>query len=167
MNAADARKLCEQAKAPLPPGMHEGNFEHVRNTRRKIVDSIPFRSTLEANTYQLLKSWEAAGAIRNLKLQPRFVLQEKFKRDGKTVRAMHYTPDFGFDRFVSVPCTKHWKAEAFCEACKRTAAWFPHVIESKGHKTQPYQMRKKLFLAKYPDIRFEEWDRETLKANGG
>ncbi len=153
MNAADARKLCEQAGAPLPTGMHEGNFEFTANTRRKIVDSIEFRSTLEARTYQILKSWEAAGAIRNLKLQPRFVLQEKFRRDGKTVRAMHYSPDFQYeDNRLDDNCREYWRTV---------------VIEAKGHKTQPYQMRKKLFLAKYPDIEFREWTRETLKANGG
>ncbi len=150
MNAADARKLCEQARAPLPEGMNAGNFEFTTNTRRKIVDGIPFRSTLEANTYQLLKSWEAAGAIRNLKLQPRFVLQEKFRRDGKTMRAMMYTPDFQFERYRAGTKVNRLV-----------------VIEAKGHKTQPYQMRKKLFLSKYPHIEFEEWTRETLKQYGG
>jgi hypothetical protein len=139
---AQARKLCEQAGAPLPAGMHAGNFEHVRNTKRKIVDGIGFRSTLEANTYQLLKSWQAAAAIRNLVLQPRFLLQPKFRRDGKTIRAMMYTPDFQY------------------EESNRTV-----VIEAKGHKTQPYRMRRKMFLMKYPEIDFQEWDRETLKRN--
>ena len=59
------------------PVCTRGTFEFTAATRRKIVDGIPFRSTLEANTYQLLKSWESASAIRNLKLQPRFVLQDE------------------------------------------------------------------------------------------
>ncbi len=146
MTEAEARKLCEQAKAPLPDGMHAGQFEHVRNTRRKVVDGIAFRSTLEADVYQLLKLWRDAGTIRNLILQPRFELQEKFKRDGKTERAMHYTPDFQFERGM-------WEK------------WRVVVIEAKGHKTEAYRMRRKMFLLKYPDIEFMEWTRETLRAN--
>ena len=67
------------------------------------------------------------------------------------VRAMHYSPDFQFDRQ-----DRGFQAE-----------WRTVVIEAKGHKTQPYQMRKKLFLAPYPDIAFQEWTRETLKQYGG
>ncbi len=149
MTEAEARRLCQQAAAPLPTGMHEGNFEHVRNTRRKVVDGIAFRSTLESQVYQLLKLWQAAGTIRNLILQPRFELQEKFKRDGKTERAMHYTPDFQFQRKPVAP----------------SLFWADVVIEAKGHKTEAYRMRRKMFLLKYPYIEFMEWNRETLRAN--
>ncbi len=148
MTEAEARKLCNQAKAPLPAGMHAGNFEHVRNTRRKVVDGIAFRSTLESQVYQLLKLWRDAGTIRNLILQPRFELQPKFKRDGKTERAMHYTPDFQFERY-----RRGTKVNRLV------------VIEAKGHKTEAYRMRRKMFLLKYPHIVFEEWNRETLRDN--
>ncbi len=149
-----ARKLCQQAGAPLPEGMHAGNFEKIKNARRKVVDGREFRSTLEANVYQLLKSWEDAGAIRGLVCQPKYVLQDKWigidERD--RMRAITYTPDFQFDCKVS--------GGSFNE-------WVTVVVDAKGYATQVYKLKAKLFRAKYPGIELQEWTKETLKANGG
>lgn len=134
-------ELCARANAPVPAEYAKPSAEHVRNTRRKEVDGIAFRSTLEATVYQLLALWEKAGAISELKLQPRFIVQDKFKRDGQTIRSMRYTADFQFQRDGKTI-----------------------ICEAKGHKTQPYLMRRKMFLSRYQDLVHEEWTRETLKA---
>lgn len=120
--------------------------EYVKNTKRKVVDGVNFRSTLEATAYQILHGWEMAGAISNLKLQPVFIIQAKFLRDGKTIRSMKYTPDFSF-------------------VSENHPLWKPGervIVEAKGFRTQPFLMRRKLFLCKYPDLRYEEWTRETI-----
>jgi hypothetical protein len=54
--------------------------------RQVKVDGIRFDSVKEARRYNELKLLERGGEIKNLELQPRFVLQESFKRDGKTYR---------------------------------------------------------------------------------
>ncbi len=152
MTEEQARKLCEQAKAPLPTGMHEGQFEKVSNTKRKVVDGISFRSTLEANVYQLLKSWELAGEIRDLKCQPKFVLQPKTKpRMGNAMRAITYTPDFIFQK-KPVPPSLFWENIA---------------IDAKGFRMEAYRIKAKLFRARFNHIELQEWTKETLKRNGG
>ncbi len=152
MTEAQARKVCQQAGAPLPAGMHEGNLEKVANTNRKIIDGIAFRSTLEADCYTLLRSWERAGAIRNLVCQPKYLLQPKMRVEGKSVRAITYIADFSFDEVTRV---------------ESMVLYIPTVIDAKGFRMPVYQIKKKLFLAKFPGVKFEEWNRETLKANGG
>lgn len=146
MTTKQAAQIYKQLGIEAPADIAVPNAEYVKNTRRKIVDNIGFRSTLEATAYQILQGWQMAGAISNLKLQPVFIIQAKFRRDGKTIRAIKYTPDFSF---VSESHPSWAKGERV-------------IIEAKGFRTQPYLMRRKLFLCKYPDLRYEEWTRETL-----
>lgn len=152
MTPAQARKLFEQAGAPLPKGMHAGQFEKVSNTKRKTLDGISFRSTLEADVYVLLKHWERAGAIRNLVCQPKYVLQPKMRLEGRALRAITYIADFSFDQ---------------CHAGMGIAAWRTHVIDAKGFKMPVYRIKAKLLRAKFPHLIFEEWDKARLRANNG
>ena len=62
--------------------------------KKTVVDGIKFDSKLEAEYYQLLKFKKAQGHIQDFKLQPRYTLQETFKRDGKTYRSITYVADF-------------------------------------------------------------------------
>lgn len=156
ITAAQARKLCEQAGAPLPDGMSAGNFEKVSNTRRKVLDGIEFRSTLEADVYKLLKAWESIGEIRALECQKVFVLQPKMRRDGKALRAITYVSDFAFERLRSRQPKDNYPR-----------LWASVVIDAKGFRMPVYRIKAKIFKALYPEIVFEEWTRETLKANGG
>lgn len=61
---------------------------------KTVVDGIKFDSKLEAEYYQLLKFKKAQGHIQDFKLQPRYTLQETFKRDEKTYRSITYVADF-------------------------------------------------------------------------
>lgn len=140
MNSKQAAELFRRAGAVVPPELAEPSAEYIKNTKRKVLDGICFRSTLEANSYTILKLWQDAGRISNLELQPRYLLQAAFKRDGKTIRSLSYTPDFRFIRDGKTV-----------------------VVESKGFRTQSFIMRKKLFLEKYRDVEFLEWTRETVK----
>ena len=97
----------------------------------RTLDGITFDSKAEMNRYAELKMLERAGVIEGLELQPKFILQDAV--DGR--RAITYFADFGY----------------------REKGKPRRVIEDvKGHKTEVYRLKKKLLLAKYPDIDFRE-----------
>lgn len=99
------------------------------------IDGMVFDSKKEANRYLELKLLVKAKEIRDLELQPRFVLQESFKRKGKTHRAITYIADF---KYID------------CKTGKTV------VEDTKGYRTEVYNIKKKLFLNKYPDMEFVE-----------
>lgn len=110
-----------------------------RNKYRAVktyVDGIRFDSMKEARRYQELQLMERAGAIEDLELQPKFLLQESFRLDGKTHRKIEYIADF-----------KYWDVEK--------GSWV--VEDVKGVKTEVYKIKKKLFLKIYgEDYKFYE-----------
>ena len=93
------------------------------------VDGHRFASQAEARRFGELKLLLRDGQITALRLQPRFVLQEAFARDGKKVRAVTYVGDFEyFERGQRV------------------------VEDVKGKPTPLFQVKWKLFLKRYPEI---------------
>lgn len=58
------------------------------------VDMYVFDSITESKRYKELKLLERVGEISNLELQPKFLLQEGFKKNGKTYRKVEYIADF-------------------------------------------------------------------------
>lgn len=145
MTTKQVAELYARAGHKPPPEIAAPTFEKVHGTRRKIVNGIEFRSTLEANVYQLLKLWEQAGEIEALQVQPLFILQDK----APGMRAITYRADFSYERRVSAP--------GFVKLNKRV------VIDAKGYRMEVYRIKAKLFRARYPNVEFQEWDRETLK----
>jgi len=107
---------------------------HKYNAKKVVVDGIKFDSKKEAKRYIELKTLEKVGKIRELKLQPVFLLQEGFYRNGKAIRQITYRADF----------------EYIDERGQRV------VEDVKGVKTDVYKIKKKLFLKKYPEIEFRE-----------
>lgn len=105
------------------------------NSRKTTVNGIVFASQREAARYIELRSLEAAGYITDLELQPCFELQPKFKRGGKTERAVKYIGDF-----------RYFDVERRCTVTE----------DCKGHRTDVYRLKKKLLLYKFPDIVFLE-----------
>lgn len=91
------------------------------------VDGISFDSKKEARRYKELKILEKADEIKSLELQPRFLLQEKFKYNGKTIRKIEYIADF---RYIDE------KGNTIVE-------------DVKGMKTEVYKIKKKIFLKIY------------------
>jgi len=108
--------------------------KHKYNAKKVIVDGIMFDSKREARRYKELKMLEKAGKIKNLKLQPVFLLQEGFYRNGKAIRQMTYKADF----------------EYVDEKGRRV------VEDVKGVVTKEYAIKKKLFLKKHIDVLFRE-----------
>ena len=97
--------------------------------RKIVVDNIKFDSVLEANRYQELKLLQKAKQISNLKLQVPFVLQESFKKNGKTYQAIRYIADFKY--------TENGKT----------------IVEDvKGMQTDVFKIKHKIFEKIYPDL---------------
>ena len=102
------------------------------NSKKITIDGISFDSKDEAKYYEALKIMKAKGEIRNFDQQPKFVLMESFKKDGKTYRAMTYTLDFVIYHNGDKP---------------------DEYIDIKGMTTQQGEMRIKLFHNRYRDLK--------------
>ena len=123
--------LQEQAKAKL--NQYEKKSKYY--AEKTEIDGIKFDSAKESKRYANLKLLERAGVIENLKLQPRFLLQEGFTYNGHKERKIEYVADFQYERNGQT------------------------IVEDvKGMKTEVYKLKRKLFLYKYRDIVFREVD---------
>lgn len=120
--------LTKAGKEPL----EEIKENKYRNNKVEI-DGITFDSEKEANYYCELKIRKRAVEIKSFRLQPRYLLQEKYvdKQTGKKVRAIYYKADF--------------------EVIHNDGSI--EVIEVKGMKTQVYKLKIKMFRFRYPDLK--------------
>ena len=98
------------------------------------VDGIRFDSEKEADYYWQLHWLMREGTVKEVELQPKFVLQPGYKRDGKKIRPIIYRADF-----------KVTEADGHI-----------YYVDTKGMRTQVYMIKKKMLLYKYPDIDFRE-----------
>ena len=100
------------------------------NARKTVVDDLKFDSKVESEYYLHLKEQKEIGAIESFELQPKFLLQEGFRKDGKWIKPITYVADFD--------------------------VWFPdgtrEVIDVKGQETEVFKIKKKLFYQKYPYV---------------
>jgi len=99
------------------------------HNQKTIVDDIQFDSKMEAERYLILKDMEKKGEIIELKLQPRFKLQEGFRYQGKSERAIFYIADFMY---------KDKKGKIVVE-------------DVKGVMTKEFNIKRKMFLYQYGD----------------
>jgi hypothetical protein len=99
------------------------------NSKKAEVDGIIFDSKGEARKYAELKLLEQSGKISNLQLQVIFELQPKFKKNGKTIRAINYVADFVYHQDNQVV-----------------------VLDFKGMILPQFILKKKLFEYKFPDL---------------
>lgn len=99
------------------------------NNKKVQVDMRVFDSVLEAKRYRQLVLLERAKAIKNLQLQVPFLLQESFRKNGKTYRKIEYIADFVYEK-----------------NCKTV------VEDTKGVKTDVFEIKRKLFERRYPHL---------------
>lgn len=92
------------------------------------LDGHVFDSKAEAKYYQQLKWLQAHGDILFFRLQPRYILQEAFEKDGKKHRRIDYVADFEV----------HHKDGTI------------EVVDVKGFATDVFKIKEKLFHARYP-----------------
>lgn len=101
--------------------------------KKTVIDGIKFDSKKEAKRYIVLKALEGKGEIEKLMLQPRFLLQEGFRKNGKAYRKIEYVADFMYEQDGKL------------------------IIEDvKGIKTDVYKLKQKLFEKKYQDLTIKE-----------
>lgn len=100
------------------------------NAKKIKIDGHTFDSKREAERYCELKLFFKAGLIRNLVLQPRFLLQDEFfdKNEVKH-KKIEYVADF-----------------MYIDKCGKTI-----VEDVKGVLTDVYKIKKKMFLKIYDD----------------
>jgi len=126
---------------PVQTACGDGLKPHKYHAQPVTIDDHRFDSILEARHYQALKILAEKGRISNLELQPRFVLQPKFKLpSGRTQRAIVFKGDF-----------------RFTENGRDT------VVDSKGFETPMFRLKQKLFRVKYPEIDLQIWGKEKSK----
>lgn len=93
------------------------------------IDRYVFDSIAEGQRYRELVLLERAGKISNIELQPRFLLQEGFRKNGKTYRKIEYVADFKY--------TENGKT----------------IVEDvKGIQTDVFKLKHKLFEKRYPEL---------------
>jgi hypothetical protein len=98
------------------------------HAKRTEIDGITFDSKAEGEYYLHLKQQQEQGLIDSYELQPKFILQEGFKKDGKNIRPILYIADFDI-----------WKLDGTRE-----------IIDVKGFETADFKIKRKLFEKKYP-----------------
>jgi|SRR5579875_459564 len=95
--------------------------------KKTVVDGISFDSIAESIYYQQLKWLKQANQIKDFKLQPKYILQEGFKKNGKTFREISYKADFEVHNLDGTI----------------------QVIDIKGAITKEFAIKRKLFERKY------------------
>lgn len=100
------------------------------NSKKTVVDDIIFDSKDESLYYQFLKKEKQKGKIKDFKLQPIFLLEKGKKVQGKTLKDITYVLDF--------LVIKNDDSE--------------YVIDVKGMATEVANIKRKLFMLRYPDI---------------
>lgn len=99
------------------------------HNQKIIIDGIKFDSKAEGRRYQELKLLQRAGEIKDLQLQPKFLLQPAFKKNGKSYKKIEYIADFSYyddNKLI--------------------------VEDVKGMETEVFKLKRKMFDYKYNDI---------------
>jgi hypothetical protein len=97
-------------------------------SKKVIIDEISFDSKIESRYYQQLKWLEANKQILFYRVQPRYLLQEAFEKDGRKFRKIEYVADFE---------VHHLNGSI-------------EVIDVKGIETEAFKIKRKLFEHKFP-----------------
>lgn len=107
------------------------------NARKISCDGYSFDSQAEYRRYVELKTLERAGEITGLTVHPEYELQPHFRYNGRTERAIKYTPDF---EYMS---SDGWKV-------------VEDVKGGKATKTEAYSIRRRLFIRQHQEVKFME-----------
>lgn len=103
------------------------------HNKKTIVDGILFDSQMESHYYLYLKELKEQGVVVDFKLQPVFILQEGFSKDGKRIQPIKYIADFEVtynDGHVE-------------------------IIDVKGKITEAFRIKRKILLYKYRNVDFK------------
>jgi hypothetical protein len=130
MPSADFLALNPGYNAADMPGANKYGNERVT------IDGYTFDSQAEGTRYAALRLMEKAGAIEGLSVHPVYLLQAAFRDStGARHRAITYEADFSYTE----------GGRAICE-------------DVKGHRTEVFRLKEKLFRFRYPDIELKVID---------
>lgn len=108
-----------------------------RNTK-VVYKGIKFDSKKERARFITLKQLEKAGIIKELELQPKFLLLDTIHYKGKTYPKTYYKADF---KYFDINMGKYIVED---------------VKSPITAKDKVYRLKIKMLLSKYPDIEFVE-----------
>ena len=108
------------------------------HNKKVIYKGIKFDSKKERDKYIELNQLEKAGIIKELELQPKFLLLDTIHYKGKTYPKTYYKADFKY--------FDNEKGKYIVEDVKSPIT----------AKDKVYRLKIKMLLAKYPDIDFVE-----------
>ncbi|HAO6064176.1 TPA: DUF1064 domain-containing protein [Listeria monocytogenes] len=97
------------------------------NAKKVVIDNIKFDSKAEAAYYQQLKLLKMSGEVVSFDLQPEFILQDSFVKNGKKYHAIKYRADF----------------------LVRYKDGHEELIDIKGMLTKEFRIKQKLFELRY------------------
>lgn len=101
------------------------------NNKKVVYAGITFDSKAERDYYLYLLDLKHRGIVTDIQLQPSFLLQPKFRKNGKLYREITYKADFEVTY-----------ADNHVE-----------IIDVKGMVTKDFAIKQKLFEYKYPALR--------------
>ena len=122
----------------------QGKIKHTKTE----VDGIMFDSKMESNFYLKLKADMESGQIQDFTLQPKFTLLEAYiVVDGEVI----YKSDERFNKIkrkTKAPTTRaiEYIGDFYVLANDGTG----YIIDTKGLSTKEFEIKKKLFMALYP-----------------
>lgn len=121
-----------------------GKIKHIKTE----IDGIVFDSKMESEYYIYLKDLKAKGIVTDFKLQPEFLLQDKFiVIEGQVIEGSH--PDFlKLKRKYKVPTTQAIKYKSDFEVYYSDG--HIEIVDTKGIETADFKIKKKMFQYKYP-----------------
>ena len=102
--------------------------------KKVTIGWITFDSKIEARYYSHLLDQKSAWDITNIKLQPTYELQPKYRtKDWILIRAIKYVADFEI----------------------QYSSWMSLVVDIKWMATEWALIKRKMFLYKYPQLNLE------------
>lgn len=122
-----------------------GKIKHIKTT----IDGITFDSKMESQYYLYLKELKAKGIVESFRLQPEFILQDKFMIvDGQVI--FGEDPNFNkIKRQTKAPTVQAIKYISDFEVVY--ADGHIEIVDPKGIATADFELKRKMFMCKFPD----------------
>lgn len=112
--------------------MYWNNKYNKYHNNKVVLNGVKYDSRKEANRGMELEFLERIGQIKDLQKQVAFTLQEKYTNNkGEHIRAINYVADFVYERDGK-----------------------KYVEDTKGVRTEVFNIKKKMFEYKYPEYIF-------------
>ena len=118
------------------------------SAKKTEIDWYRFDSKVESLYYLYLKELKEKWLIQRFSLQPYFILQPKYSKGGKNIRAIKYVSDF----------------EIY------PTDWDRYIVDIKGMASPQAKMKRKMFDYVYPNtellwiVRYK-WERVSYDDN--